>query len=705
MAARQPLVVYVDDAQWGDADSAALLLELVRPPQAPPLLYVMTHREEEAKTSSFVLAVRDRWPEGAEVRPITIGPLDEAEAQRLALALLDSADEGAQRLARAAARESQGSPFLVEELVRHNVNLLAGHGEAFSQRNEMASLEAMTLGQMVGQRLDRLPEGARQLVEVLAVAGRPLPVSVVAAASGVGASVDDAIAAARARRFVRTGLRSGFEVVETSHDAFRETVAAQLSPEQLRAYHERLARALEAAPRADAESIARHLMGAGDSARAARFAERAAEEAIAKLAFEHAARLLRMALENSPGSPEEKRRLRTRLATVLEWAGRAEDAARAYLEAAEGAEPLHRAQLERAASTELLASGRMAEGAAVLRRVLAAVGLSAPNSVLSAVFWLILHRMRLALLARSADFGFVPRPPESIAPLARAQVDAVYVAAYGFKYTDVIVGTCMTTRSVLLALRFGDRLQALRAVVIEAGQHAAPGGPPGKIERKLADFADRLGREIGTPIARGLLEVALGVRLYLRGEWKKALETLDGVDTQRVHDHQKGGWQADRNIFSCWSLSFLGEHRELAKRYAAILEDADQRGDRYTSVQLRDGSLAIVRLAADDPEGARHQVAEAMEMWPNDRYLLQHWHRLYGETEIELYVGDGAKAYARVELDRKALKKSLLLKDTEHAGSDRVPARSMRAGLARRGARVARGAPRRGASSCDRAGK
>ena len=50
-----------------------------------------------------------------------------------------------------------------------------------------------------------------------------------------------------------------------------------------------------------------------------------------------------------------------------------------------------------------------------------------------------------------------------------------------------------------------------------------------------------------------------------------------------------------------------------------------------------------------------------MALWPTDRYLLQHWHRLYGEGEIELYVGDGAKAYARVERDARALGRSLLL--------------------------------------------
>src|ERR1019366_2287539 len=59
---------------------------------------------------------------------------------------------------------------------------------------------------------------------------------------------------------------------------------------------------------ADLEAIARHLVGANDNARAAHYAERAAEEAITKLAFDQAGRLLRMALETAPGSPGPPRR-------------------------------------------------------------------------------------------------------------------------------------------------------------------------------------------------------------------------------------------------------------------------------------------------------------------------------------------------------------------------------------------------------------
>ena len=115
-------------------------------------------------------------------------------------------------------------------------------------------------------------------------------------------------------------------------------------------------------------------------------------------------------------------------------------------------------------------------------------------------------------------------------------------------------------------------------------------------------------------------------------------------------------------IFGRRTLNFLGEHHELARLHPVLLAEAEELGDHHTSVQLRDGSLAIMWLAADDPDGARRNVEESMARWPSDRYLLQHWHRLYGEGEIELYVGDGANAYARVDRDTHALNKSLLLR-------------------------------------------
>jgi hypothetical protein len=653
LARRSPLVLFIDDAHWGDVDSASLLLELVRPPTAPPLLIVMTHREGEALTSPFLIETNAHWPEKAERRDLAVGPLDADGAQRLALALLGFDDEDTRRQAIDIAKESGGNPFLVEELTRSISGLHRVVPEAYAE----VEAPVYTIEQMVGQRVARLPNDARQVLEMIALSGRPMPTSVMGRACETGGATYELVALLSARRFVHIGLRDGDDVVETRHDRIRETIVAQLPADVASDYHGRLARVLEATPGTDPEVITVHLLGAGAKERAREYAERGAEQAVEKLAFDRAARLFRLTLENTAPSSPEARRLRVRLGNVLEWAGRGPEAAQAYQEAAEGAPGLERAQLERAAAVELLASGRIDEGGAVLRRVLTAVGLEAPRSALGVVLSFIFY----TLWIRIRGLKFVERAPDEVPREERARIDALFACAIGFDVVDVILGACMTARHLVAALRAGDRFQVLRAIALHASFQASPGGKPKKLELRAVEIARGLAEREERPEGKALFDGSHGVAVYLRGHWREALELLDASHAKvQTHDHS-AGWQANAHVFGCWALNFLGEHAELARRHARLLADAERRGDMYTSVQLRDGSLAIIWLAGDNPAAARRHARESMELWPRSRYLLQHWHRMFGEAEIELYVGDGAQAYARVEKDAPALKKSLLL--------------------------------------------
>jgi hypothetical protein len=564
------------------------------------------------------------------------------DARRLALTFLGSEDDDAQRIAEAIARESAGSPFLVEELARQ----------------DRRGVAPITLQRVVEERLAQLPEDARRMLEIVAIAGRPLAVSTVGDAAGAYEAVDERLELLRVRRFVRNGFRDGRETVETCHNRIREVIVRGLSPETTRSHHARLGRVLESTPAADLEAIVQHLLGAGETARAGEYAERAAEQAGSKLAFDQAARLFRLRLDTTSAPLEEARRLRLRLAEVLEWSGHAADAARAYLAAAEGAPPIEHAMLQRAAAEQLLASGQLDEGTAALRRVLAGVGMEPPRTPVGALLHALVSRAWLAL----RGYRFRERDAKAVSPEERMRIDALYAGAMQFSIVDAVLALGVQASHARVALRFGDRFQVLRALTMEAAHFALRGGLPTRRERLLIEAAERLADRLGGPEGRGFVHGIRGVGCFLRGQWKEAKKELDVALRTMALLPQRAGWQTNANLFATYLLFYTGELGELRRREARILAEAEQRGDLYTQVNLRVITGAILRLAEDNPQAARRTVKSAMAKWSHRAFLVQHWQALRTETEIELYVGRGDDAEERLARDARALARSGMMR-------------------------------------------
>jgi len=145
----------------------------------------------------------------------------------------------------------------------------------------------------------------------------------------------------------------------------------------------------------------------------------------------------------------------------------------------------------------------------------------------------------------------------------------------------------------------------------------------------------------------------------MQGRFAEAREILDEI----VARYRKTPYRTTTKfrLLGVFVTFFNGALREEVRRGKLLLRHVEDRGDVYTAVCLRTTVMVDSALADDDPEEARRNLRVAMDRWTTDGFNVKHWYVMASEAAVELYVGDGARAYARIERDAVALKKSFLL--------------------------------------------
>jgi serine/threonine protein kinase len=648
---RRTLVLVIDDVQWGDEDSASLLTDLLRPPDPPVLLLLLCYRSEDVESSSCLVALRKLQELGGLMhRHLAVEPLTTEDRRQLALALLDPRDETAAARAESIARQSGGYPFFVYELVQY-IQSGAPSVSGSSQSGDVS------LSEVLWSRIVRLPDEARRLLEVVSVASRPLGQAEACRAAAV-AEDHSVLARLRAGRLLRGTGPGEHSEIETYHDRIRETVLLHLDPEMLRQHHRALVSVLEASTQTDPEVLAVHLVGAGEAMRAGRYYALAAAQAAEALAFDRAAKLYQLALELQEPQGEEERRLRTNHGDALANAGRGAESARAYLTATAGADAAERLELQRRAALQLLRSGHIDDGLATLRTVLAAVGLNLLPTPRRAFWGLVFQRLRLML----RGLRFRPRRLEEIDPAELTRLDICQAAAIGLSMVDTLQGAYFQSHSLLLALKVGERERLVTALAMEAAHTSVEGSRARRRTRRYLETVESLAQEVNQPYARALTSLAGGVAAALAGEWREARRLCDETE-HLLHDSCTGAlWELGTvHRFALWPLMFMGEIVEINRRLPRLLKEARERDDLYEETNLCLVIRTLTRLAADEPQRAREELAQVMERWSHEGFHVQHMNRLFDEGQIDLYLGDGVAAWQRLEDAWPALKRSHML--------------------------------------------
>jgi eukaryotic-like serine/threonine-protein kinase len=636
------LVLAIDDFQWGDRDGARLLEALLAPPDSPGLLLVVAFRSDEVEGNPFLETFVSRSREG-HARDISIAPLSPEESRVLAETLLG---EGAAEV-ETIAREANGSPFLIEQLARYALKT----GDRAAGRTLRLSAD-----DLLGSRVEELPADARQLLETLAVAARPLDVLVARDAAGL-----------KDERPLTGMLLAGHllrpsgsaDHLELYHDRIREAVVARIPHGRLAETHRRLAEAMESHGGTDPVTLYEHYVGVGDRARARRYASLAADNAAQSLAFDRAADLYTRALELARAAVEETHPLEVKLGDALANAGRGLDAAGAFLGAAPQAGAVEALELRRRAADQYLRCGHVELGFQVVDDVLQAVGVRPTGSRLVALLRLLARRAAVRL----RGLRFRERSAASLPPATIRQLDVCWTVALGLVRVDNLRAADFQTQHLLLALKAGEPYRIARALACEAAFVAVVGGPSRARAEGLVVATHELAERTGHPHALGIAHLAEGIVRHFMGEFVPSLEACDRAE-RILRERCRGvWWEVDSaQEYSLASLLLTGAWDELARRVPAALREAESHGDRYSAAQAGAGRGNVVWVVRDEPDEARRMFDLYMGPWAGEAFHIPHWWSMVAMCQVDLYEAQGAAAWSRFGARWPQLRRSILLR-------------------------------------------
>ena len=522
-AGGQSLIVMLDDMQWADERTLALLPCLAEVLSGSQALIVGAYRSEEIGRDHCLRKVRARLRRTGALRELSLTAMPDDDLRHLilrhspglSLAAVDSV-----------LAQADGIPFYAVELAEAQAS--AAHQQSGSAA--MAPVPE-ALRDAVALQTARLDTGARRLLEIAAVIGAEIPLILLDALGQAWAPPEPDPETALDVLIDAGLLISGGAVVRFRHPLQCRAIYASLPDHHRRRLHLQVARLIGSSPGSSRE-VARHAEAARDGELARRALLEAADQDLRVHAYRDAALALTAALEwwPDPGQDADARLATVdRLAGCLEQTGRWAEA----LELLAGLAAERQMRGDRAAEVAIQQriagvaeqAGHWAEAlrareaaaalfsaldrpsAAAAERLAAGMALRTAGSFTAALPMLAAARQDAL---RSADPGLL------------ARVEALYGNVLA--RTGKLEGLDHVSEALDLALRHG--LAAVAAEVYHRlGDSLEQLGDYPRAQEAYSDAVDYCDRQ-GLDTTRQLCRACASYVLFQRGQWDDAA-TMD----------------------------------------------------------------------------------------------------------------------------------------------------------------------------------
>jgi DNA-binding CsgD family transcriptional regulator len=606
-AADRPLALLLDDMQWADGPTLAMLPGLARALADEAILLLVVYRDDELPSSHPVRRLRSELRRDQRLREVRLTPLDPAATAMLLADVLGAVP--AQSLCDSIAALTGGVPFFVAEIA--TTLAATGRLQDGPAGRELTGGDELPVPESVRDavllRAVGLSAHARGLLDVATVFGQPFEVTAAMAVAGAVRWPDELL-----DRGVLAEPRPG--QMAFTHPLVREVFYAEVEWARRADLHRRVARRLQD-DGAGARVLAEHWLSAREPEQARLCFLDAIDDCCAGYAYRDGVDVARRALELTADGDEPARlEALTRLATCAELAGEPGESARAWREIAEccdGADPPRCAEAWRrcAASLEIQARWDEAlasrEAAAVAfaeagaRADAAAERLSAATHLRSAASF----RASLAMLDLAGGDARAAQRPDLVVRIEALNGNVRARMGDGEAGVEVVRRALTTALDLNLSDAAAEIYQRLADSLEHRGDYSAA--------RATYDDAAAFCNANGAEPAAQLCLACLAVVLRQAGEWQRALTMARQVmDSPASIPHARAA--------AACTLGVIHALRGDLEQARPLLLDAGSLGRqiKLTAAELQSAwGLAIVNQACGSRVSAIESCHGILARW------------------------------------------------------------------------------------------
>ncbi len=332
---RAPVLLVLDDLQWADRSTVAMVRHLIRFAPKERILLLGAYPDLDLDPTHPLSDLLGVVAREAGYEHLHLKGLAPVEVTQLLAAL--AGHEVEENVGAAWVHQTEGNPFFIHELARHlfeEGSLFQGPDGRWTTTKPLRELGVPhRVREVVTRRLARLSKAANQLLQAAAAFDSAFRFDVVEGMAGLSEldaldALDETLAA---HIIAPAGAAETYAFQRT---LIRQTVYGELSPSRQVRLHRRAADALQASAGADlSPAEAGEIASQYHRSASLPGAEPGVEPALAAAlhaqatgGYDEAAGFLRMALDMLPAADDRRPRLLGRLGIVLAW-GLAFDAA------------------------------------------------------------------------------------------------------------------------------------------------------------------------------------------------------------------------------------------------------------------------------------------------------------------------------------------------------------------------------------------